>query len=907
MSGHSELGRGVIVADGATAPPPWTDCPRIRIDAAAAADLASLVRRLDEAWRHRERLVLELAIDPAAFRDPSVVSGPVWGVDPGLDLNRDRLHFLVWANNYDARGGEPIWWWARKAEALGASSDPGAQPQADFSLADGRAVWVDGGPRWSTPELDSPVIHSSSVEAGRLAVIGEIADRNGGAGGYSERDLLELDPGSEAEPATDRDTGPRLADLAPDQRAAVLHPGGPVRVIAPAGSGKTRVLTERVRHLLGERGYDRKCLLAVAYNKAAQLEIEDRLAALAPRTRTLNSLGYAICARYLGRRPRVLDELALRRLVEGVFPIGRRLTNTDPIGPYLDALTQVRLGLRDPAEVESERTDVRGLAENFDRFREELSRGGAIDFDEQIYLALEGLLRDGEFRRRIQLEHRHLLVDEFQDLTPAHLLMIRLLAMPVFDVTGVGDDDQTIYDHSGADPRFLVDYGRYFPSASEVALEVNYRCPEEVVRGAGSLLGYNRVRVEKRIEPARQDGSGSLELIEHPAELASERLVGLVGEWLSEVRPGQIAVLTRVNSMLLAPQIALWAAQVPVRSRIGEELLDRSGVAASLAWIRVAVDPDALIGSDLDLIRRRPSRGFPNWISKWFGNCRSIGDLRRIAVKIDDARVSRRVEEMTDDIEALAAAASRNGATTRSLLEFVRDRIGLGDAMSQLDGSKGSGAAGSHLDDLDALIQVADLEPNPAEFEPWLRAALRDSAGSRGVSLATIHRVKGREWDRVAVYGVNQGVLPHRLSENEEAERRVMHVAITRARDRCAVLGDASRRSPLFDEIRGTAPQRPALAVEPTPAARPLAAKPAAPAAIPETPLGEALRTWRNNRARTDGVPAYVVAGNRTLAAIATSEPADQAELLACEGIGPTKLERYGEAILELVAAHRHS
>ena len=134
-------------------------------------------------------------------------------------------------------------------------------------------------------------------------------------------------------------------------------------MIAPAGSGKTRVLTERMRHLLADRGYRREAVIAVAYNKLAQNELETRLEALSPRTRTLNSLGYSLLNRHRGTRPRVLDEPEARRLIEEVFPIPRRrMANTDPIGPYLDALTVSRLGLADPAEVEEMRDDVPGLA-----------------------------------------------------------------------------------------------------------------------------------------------------------------------------------------------------------------------------------------------------------------------------------------------------------------------------------------------------------------------------------------------------------------------------------------------------------------------------------------------------------------------------------------------------------------
>ncbi len=243
------------------------------------------------------------------------------------------------------------------------------------------------------------------------------------------------------------------------------HGAGAARIIAPAGSGKTRVLTERLRHLQADRGIEREGVLAVAYNKKAQLEMESRTTDFRPRVSTLNALGYRLLGEHEGRSPRVLDEREVRRLVDDLVPRGRPRANTDRLAPYLEGLTAIRLGLRDPEEVEAERDDVPGLAAVFGPYRQSLARAGAVDFDEQVYRAVEVLLADGEFRRRVQPAHRHLLVDEFQDLTPAHVLLLRLLSGPGLDVFGVGDDDQVIYGHAGADPAFLVDFEELFPAA----------------------------------------------------------------------------------------------------------------------------------------------------------------------------------------------------------------------------------------------------------------------------------------------------------------------------------------------------------------------------------------------------------------------------------------------------------
>jgi DNA helicase-2/ATP-dependent DNA helicase PcrA len=917
MSGPPELGRGVVVHHGDPVPSAWAGALVIEVD---AADPAPSVHALHDAWARRAPVVVSLRTPAEGFRAPESVDVEPWRLGPRFELWHDRLHFLVWANTYDARGGiEPVWWWARKAMRLGA--DP--SDVADITLPDGTPAWVDGGPRgWV--DLPTEVVHRESVEAG----------------------FLQVEPAPVAVTAA----------LAPDQLAAVAHDDGPARIVAPAGSGKTRVLTERLRHLVVDRGYERDTVLAVAYNKRAQVELEQRTEAFRPRVSTLNALGH----RLLGG-PRVLEEREVRRIVEDLAPARQRRANTDPLAPYLEGLTAIRLGLRDPEEVEASRDDVPGLAGLFGPYREALRRARAVDFDEQVYAAVELLLRDGELRRQVQPGHRHLLVDELQDLTPAHVLLLRLLSSPALDVFGVGDDDQTIYSHAGADPGFLIDFAELFPGAESHPLEVNYRCPVAVVDAARHLLSYNHRRVAKEIRsgPDADPAADALVVRRHRSEAGATELVGVVQGWLDDgVDPASIAVLTRVNSLLLAPHVALHEAGVPITSTLGPDVLDRTGVRAALAWLRLGADPDHLRPDDLTEVLRRPSRGFPQWITKWFRRNMSIDELRDIADRLDDAKVGDKVQSLADDLEAVARAVE--GRATRQALQVVADDVGLGKAMSLLDSSKG-GQTASQLDDLDALVQVADLHPEPATFEHWLRGVLQRETAPGGVTLSTVHRVKGMEWDRVVVYGVTDGVLPHRLAEDEEEERRVLHVAITRGRHRVAVLSDGGRPSPFLEELDGSAPRREPkpVVVRNAPASKPAAAKQSLLEArvglaveanggfkgeivdiddegvrlqlttggklavkfgetvsirgraatlvrAPDLPdevvaVEEALRAWRLERCRADKVSAFIVASNAVLRAIATANPTSLVELSRVEGIGPTKLDLYGDEILAVL------
>jgi hypothetical protein len=439
--------------------------------------------------------------------------------------------------------------------------------------------------------------------------------------------------------------------------------------------------------------------------------------------------------------------------------------------------------------------------------------------------------------------------------------------------------------------------------------------------------------------------------------------VEAVTGWLAEpdARPDQIAVLTRVQSLLLAPHVALTEAGVPVDSILDEAVLGRLGVRAALSYLRIAVAPDHVAGADLSEVHRRPSRGLPQWATKFLDRCRSIDDVHRAAARIDDVKVAAKLDDLASDLDRLARLAARGG-TARDLLTAVRDDIGLGTAMTLLDSS--GGASGSHLDDLEALLQVADLHPDAASFEAWLRRAFHRERADGGVTLSTIHRVKGREWDRVVVFGASEGLMPHRLADDPEEERRILHVGITRGRHRVLVLGDRTRRSPFLSELDGSAPKG-HLVVAPKPAAAPPAPSRRAPEvrttlpaevgqplkvlggyegevaeitdsgvrlrlddggsffvrfgervtfdgtpltlAAPPSPLAgaasAALRAWRLARSKADAVPAFVVLSDKHLDGIAERHPTTLAELRACPGIGPAKLDTYGDEILDVLVS----
>jgi DNA helicase-2/ATP-dependent DNA helicase PcrA len=921
------LGRGVIVPAGGAVPEGWGDAPRVPVDHGVLRDPAAVVGELHGRWAAREPVVVDLGVDVNDLRAPETETRPPYELTPAFEFPREHLYFLARANNYDARSGRLVWGPAIEAARLGAQQGG----PFDVTLPDGTPAWVDGGPRvGAIAGVDGAVVHRVRVEHG------------------------DLTPDTDA--AVD-------ADLAPDQLAAVAHRGGPARIIAPAGSGKTRVLTERFRLLVDRRGWGPSAVCAVAYNVRAKDEMAGRLADVGTRAvrkvRTLHALGFDAVRRSRDIRD-VLTEWDVRRRIEPLVPVRPR-ANTDVLAPYLEALAEVRLGLVPPEIVESRRDDVDGFAAMFERFRRALHAEAVMDHDEQIYGALEVLLTDVGVRRELQAECRHLLVDEFQDLTPAQLLMLRLLAAPAYDTFGVGDDDQVVYGYSGADPAFLIDYDTYFPGAAHLQLEVNYRCPADVVNAASNLLSYNRVRVPKRIRAAKPEGPPAHPIGRHRAEDTAAAAVARVQEWLEAgARPGAIAVLSRVRAVLLGVQLLCAQHNIPANAPIGEEVLERTGTRTALAYLRLALgaSADAFGGADLAVACRRPSRSVRREVLQRIGARRrwTMAALRHVA---DDAKTGR-FDEFLDDLELLGRKG-RAGADTETLLRAIRDDVGLGGALATLDRG-GRGPEASHRDDLNALLAVASLAPDLAAFEPWLRSMLdrpRADATADEVTLSTVHRVKGMEWPYVVVLGVHDGLMPHHLADDVEEERRIFHVALTRADTEVHLLAESSVRTPFLDELEREAPPRPVAAAARAPAAKrggdgflatvgleltyagstgpivelraqvavigahdggqvlvpygervevegrraPLVA-PASPALAPaDARLLEALKDWRRDRARADGVPAYVVLHDRHLEGIAAARPTSLVRLGRCDGIGPTKLERYGDEIVAVVVA----
>lgn len=747
------LGRGIVVAPGVKVPKQWRKLAPFRIDRAVLARPQKAVETLHRHWVRRIPLVVELQVAAGELKESESCWSEPYLLDPSFEFWRERLHFLVWANNYDATRGEPIWWHARLAQSLGAI----AHPEAEIDLDGPR--WCDGGPRTTVP---FSVVHRESIEEKQLALTHPLSPT------FSE--LLD-----------------------PEQLAAVTATAPSLRILAPAGSGKTRVLTSRLRHLL-EHGYEPERISALAYNRRAAQQMGERVnqASSSSSIRTLHSLGYHLLRRFHPELT-VANPFEVRAYLKELIRIPPQV-NTDPLAPYLDALQTVRLGLVEPERLEQERDDIPGFAALFPRYRRRLQAARKLDYDEQIYSCIELLLQKPEARSLGRRLCTHLLVDEFQDLTPAFLLLLRLLAAPSYQVFGVGDDDQVIYGYAGATPDFLVDYASYFPAAESRFLKNNYRCPSGVVEAANLLLSRNQRRVRKEaVSASRIEAYPSILVTEQ--ERWAERATLQIKEWLVDHPPEQIAVLARVNSVLMPLQVALEQAQVPHTKVVDEDLLERTGLRSALAYWRLCTQ--SWRAEDLYDALRRPNRKLRRELLDRAASCPTSRELQRLALNQDEWPRSQ-LEEFVQDLALLSQRAEKGPGV---FFAALRQHTEFTTALDSLDAS-GLGAAGSsHRDDLIALEALAS-QCDSADFEGWLRVQL--SAGEsddKGVRLSSVHRVKGLEWPCVLIFGAEEGLFPHRLSEDLEEERRVFHVALTRSERHCVLLATPQQTTRFVKEM----------------------------------------------------------------------------------------------------------
>jgi superfamily I DNA/RNA helicase len=637
--------------------------------------------------------------------------------------------------------------------------------------------------------------------------------RGASAGGHDPAPSSVFDPGSSSA-------------LDPEQRRAAHAPGGVVQVIAPAGSGKTTVLIERVRELL-RCGVPAERILCTTFNRNARVELQQRLRGAgvqAVTAGTFHSLGWRLMREEGLARPGGPRELSFnqwRRLCavtlreEGIW--------IDPADAR-SAIGQIKLGLlASPREFRrhaTQREDGHALARIYERYERQLSEHQIHDFDDLVLIAVRALRENAELRRRWQSRFEQVLVDEYQDIEPAQELLVRILAAPQDGFFCVGDEDQTLYGWRRASVRRIIDLDLAYPGLDRISLAHNYRCPREVVQASRRLIEHNVVRFPKQIHAARAPSSGNeraLQLREHAGQPQAAHEIADV---LAGRRRDQVVVLARTTNLLRT--VALACADLPVKISAPEQVFEPHGARGALeAYLRLCGAPSSAQPDDVAAVCRSPSRGLP------------FGAEDRIATSLRDGHgfseslaalpapdwQRSRLQDAGAILDALAGTTD-----AANFIRYLRGPGGLDEYYRAHERTFGE----TERIDLEVLEQ-AQREASGrtvGEYAELLQArsdalrAIRDDV--HGIELTTIHRAKGREWPEVHLFGCEEHQLPHRRAldvtpeertagEGLEAERRLAYVAFTRARERL-VLHTVETAPSRFLTEAGLKPSRPCAA-----------------------------------------------------------------------------------------------
>ncbi|WP_058358738.1 UvrD-helicase domain-containing protein [Xanthomonas translucens] len=627
--------------------------------------------------------------------------------------------------------------------------------------------------------------------------------------------------------------------LNPPQRAAVLHCEGPLLVLAGAGSGKTRVIVEKIAHLIATGRYPAKRIAAITFTNKSAKEMRERVA---KRIRGDAADGLTICTFHaLGLKFLQIEHAAvglkrgfsifdaddaaaqIKDLMHGAKP--------DAIDDAKNLISRAKnAGLSPEQAMAAARSNrEQEAASLYERYQARLSTFNAVDFDDLIRLPVQVLEENEDIVMAWRERIGYLLVDESQDTNDAQYRLLTMLAGPRGNFTCVGDDDQSIYAWRGANPENLMHMGRDYPALQIVKLEQNYRCSNRVLRAANALIAHNPHEHLKTLWSDQADGERirvwECRDSEHEAEKVAAEIAYL--GTAKQVPWSDFCILFRGNFQSRPLEKALQIAGVPYHITGGTAFLERQEVKDVLSWLRLLVNPDddaaflravqapkREVGASslaklaelasakhLPMSRAAESMGALQQLPPRAANGLSdfvdtLQELRTAALTLSSADVVRQLAEQSGLIRELRSQCKDE--TT-----FQRRRSNLEELAKWFEG----GPRGATVGDLSA--QLALLSRND-----------KDDGGNQ-VRMMTMHASKGLEFRYVFIVGCEDGVLPHEVSLEEgnlQEERRLLYVGITRAKEQLWMsyskltrkFGEHIRLKPsrFFDEIPAEEMQR---------------------------------------------------------------------------------------------------
>lgn len=674
-----------------------------------------------------------------------------------------------------------------------------------------------------------------------------------------------------------------LQDLDEDQRIAASAPRGPVCILAGAGTGKTRTITYRIAHLIDQGFVSPNRVLAVTFTSRAAGEMRHRLNLMGIGGVQARTFHAAARKQLLYFWPQVAGNLPWRLLDNKFQLVGRAVrgarleSQTEKVRDILGEIEWAKASLITPEQypdrlgTRTPPAPAEKIAEVYQRYEnmKATPEGMLLDFDDLLLHTAGALENSPAVAEEFRQQYRSFVVDEYQDVTPLQQRVLDAWLGDRDDLTVVGDANQTIYSFTGATPEFLLNFSRKYPEATVVKLQRDYRSTPQVTALANTVIGQARGRVAgTRLELQGMRIAGPepefSAFDDEPTE--AREVAGRILTLLKNgVQASEIAVLYRINAQSAVFEQALADAGIVYQVRGGEGFFTRPEIRQALSQLIRTSQRDV---DESDLVRLTQRTLVPLGLSSE---------------------------------EPSGAQERERWQSLNALVDLVKDLV----------------KATPDLDLTGLLLKLRERQE--AKHPPTVE----------GVTLASLHAAKGLEWDAVFLVGLVDSTLPisHAIKSGDEAieeERRLFYVGVTRAREHlhCSWAlarqegGRKSRkRSRFLDGIvvemasesgtpRSNRPKncRVCGSVLSSPAEKAVGRCASCPIQTDER-VFEQLRTWRNDTAKRENKAAYMVFSNATLMAIAEMNPTNENELLSVPGVGPMKIENYGDDVLAILGA----
>jgi len=617
-----------------------------------------------------------------------------------------------------------------------------------------------------------------------------------------------------------------LENLNPPQREAVLYGDGPLLILAGAGSGKTRVITSRIAHLIRERGVDPSNILAVTFTNKAANEMRERVERMLdiPLNRLWISTFHSACVRILRQHIDrlgykksfvIYDESDRSSLIKAIMSDLRIDTEQYQPRAVSGRISALKNNLTD-ADQFARTSAGFGFEEAVSRvyamYQEQLKDASGLDFDDLLMLTVRLFEQHQDVLGYYQGLFHHILIDEYQDTNRAQYRLVRLLTTKHQNLCVVGDDDQSIYKFRGADISNILNFEKDYPNAKVIKLEQNYRSTQNILGAAGAVVSRNVGRKSKELWTQKRGGD-AIQCYKAADEKDEARyFTRTIQQEVDEGRSlRQIAVLYRTNAQSRALEDALRNRSIPYRIFGGLRFYDRKEIKDIIAYLRVLQNPADIVS--LRRIINVPTRGIGDTTIEKLENAatQSRTSLYQTALDADQTDITPgakkklkefcgMMERMRADLETLTitdlvrriihesgyAAALDQEKTIESRIRIEN----LTELMTATEDFQEQNRDASLASFLDQVALITDLEQQTA--------ADSGRVNTDSVTLMTLHNAKGLEFSVVFMAGMEEGLFPHSRSaesdEELEEERRLCYVGITRAKERLIMTHASERR-----------------------------------------------------------------------------------------------------------------